>query len=57
MFYEDPNVLYISLHVHMNGTFYPATNEGDMYHCGVGPGEGKYVSRLSHRPMEDTDGV
>ncbi|OAG37424.1 hypothetical protein AYO21_08390 [Fonsecaea monophora] len=43
-FYDDPNVLYISLHVHMNGTFYPTGNEGDMYHCGVGAGEGRNVN-------------
>ncbi|OAP64896.1 hypothetical protein AYL99_00868 [Fonsecaea erecta] len=43
-FYEDPNVLYISLHVHMDGTFYPTGDEGDMYHCGVGAGEGKNVN-------------
>ncbi len=40
-FYDDPNILYISLHVHMNGQFYPSGNAGDMYHCGIGPGEGK----------------
>lgn len=40
-FYEDPNILYISLHVHMDGRFYPSGPEGDMYHCGNGPGVGK----------------
>jgi histone deacetylase 6 len=40
-FYEDPNILYISLHVHMNGMFYPSGSEGDMYHCGAGAGIGK----------------
>ncbi|KIW25490.1 uncharacterized protein PV07_08656 [Cladophialophora immunda] len=43
-FYDDPNVLYISLHVHMNGTFYPSGNEGDMDHCGIDAGEGKNVN-------------
>ncbi|KIY01763.1 uncharacterized protein Z520_01901 [Fonsecaea multimorphosa CBS 102226] len=43
-FYDDPNVLYISLHVHMNGQFYPSGNEGDMYHCGIGAGEGRNVN-------------
>lgn len=43
-FYDDPNILYISLHVHMNGTFYPSGPEGDMYHCGEGAGIGKNVN-------------
>ncbi|OJD28706.1 histone deacetylase [Diplodia corticola] len=43
-FYNDPNVLYISIHVHMNGTFYPSNNYGDHTHCGEGPGEGKNVN-------------
>ncbi|KIV87254.1 hypothetical protein PV11_02811 [Exophiala sideris] len=43
-FYNDPNILYISLHVHMNGMFYPSGNEGDMFHCGTGPGLGKNVN-------------
>ncbi|KAJ4550531.1 Histone deacetylase hda1 [Exophiala dermatitidis] len=43
-FYDNPNVLYISLHVHMNGMFYPSGNEGDMYHCGAGAGLGKNVN-------------
>ncbi|KIX04393.1 uncharacterized protein Z518_05261 [Rhinocladiella mackenziei CBS 650.93] len=43
-FYDDPNILYISIHVHMNGMFYPSGNEGDMYHCGTGPGLGMNVN-------------
>ncbi|EXJ55243.1 histone deacetylase 6/10 [Cladophialophora yegresii CBS 114405] len=43
-FYNDPNILYISLHVHMNGQFYPSGPEGDMFHCGEGPGLGKNVN-------------
>ncbi|KIW43996.1 uncharacterized protein PV06_05040 [Exophiala oligosperma] len=43
-FYQDPNILYISLHVHMDGRFYPSGNEGDMHHCGEGPGLGKNVN-------------
>ncbi|KAL9080214.1 MAG: hypothetical protein Q9157_000997 [Trypethelium eluteriae] len=43
-FYEDPNVLYISIHVHRGGRFYPCTNYGDHKHCGSGPGEGKNVN-------------
>lgn len=40
-FYKDPNVLYISIHVHENGFFYPSGNYGDHLHCGAGRGEGK----------------
>jgi len=43
-FYNDPNVLYISLHVHQGGHFYPATDYGDHLHCGVGAGIGKNVN-------------
>ncbi|KAB2569649.1 Histone deacetylase HDA1 [Lasiodiplodia theobromae] len=43
-FYNDPNVLYISIHVHMNGTFYPSNNYGDHTHCGEGPGLGLNVN-------------
>lgn len=49
--YEDPNVLYISLHVHRRGHFYPETSYrdgrkayGDHLHCGEGPGLGKNVN-------------
>ena len=40
-FYEDPNVLYISIHVHENGRFYPAGDYGDHLHCGLKAGVGK----------------
>ncbi|KAF2862175.1 Arginase/deacetylase [Piedraia hortae CBS 480.64] len=49
--YEDPNVLYISIHVHENGRFYPEEsyrdgrkNFGDHLHCGSGLGKGKNVN-------------
>lgn len=42
-FYQDPNVLYISLHVHEDGNFYPSGNYGDHLHCGGEAGIGKYV--------------
>jgi acetoin utilization deacetylase AcuC-like enzyme len=42
-FYQDPNVLYISLHVHENGMFYPSGPYGDHVHCGAEAGLGKYV--------------
>ena len=43
-FYDDPNVLYISLHVHQNGTFYPSGNYGDHLHCGEAQGLGRNVN-------------
>lgn len=43
-FYSDPNVLYISLHVYNNGTFYPNGPYGDHLHCGEGLGLGKNVN-------------
>lgn len=43
-FYEDPNILYISLHVHMNGAFYPSGQDGAMDKVGGGVGVGKNVN-------------
>lgn len=43
-FYLDPNVLYISIHVHEDGTFYPSGPFGDHLHCGAGPGLGKNIN-------------
>lgn len=43
-FYDDPNVLYISLHVHRGGKFYPAGDYGDHLHCGEGPGLGVNIN-------------
>ena len=43
-FYDNPNILYISIHVHMNGSFYPSGDEGDMYHVGAGAGLGLNVN-------------
>lgn len=40
-FYDDPNVLYISVHVYQDGRFYPGGPEGDWNHCGSGAGVGK----------------
>ena len=37
-FYENPNVLYMSLHRHDHGNFYPGT--GSPIECGNGPGLG-----------------
>ncbi|KAI0385307.1 putative histone deacetylase A [Hypomontagnella monticulosa] len=50
MFYNDPNILYISLHVYDNGNFYPGKPEnpmipdGDLDKVGEGPGRGKNVN-------------
>jgi histone deacetylase 6 len=49
--YDDPNVLYVSLHVHQEGRFYPEGSYRDRReaygthkHCGEGAGEGKNVN-------------
>ncbi|KAL6889930.1 hypothetical protein HDV57DRAFT_488088 [Trichoderma longibrachiatum] len=50
IFYQDPNVLYISIHVYQNGLFYPGkppnpmTPDGGIEHCGTGPGLGKNIN-------------
>ena len=50
IFYDDPNVLYISLHVYQNGLFYPGkppdprTPDGGPEHCGIGAGLGKNIN-------------
>ena len=50
IFYADPNVLYISIHVYSNGMFYPGkppdpmTPDGGIENCGTGPGLGKNVN-------------
>ena len=50
IFYDDPNVLYISIHVYQNGMFYPGAPEhedipdGGLENCGVGLGMGKNVN-------------
>ncbi|KAJ5517621.1 Histone deacetylase class II [Penicillium expansum] len=43
-FYDDPNVLYISMHVYQDGRFYPGGPAGDWDHCGSGAGVGKNVN-------------
>ncbi|KAL5340649.1 hypothetical protein BJX70DRAFT_360823 [Aspergillus crustosus] len=43
-FYDDPNVLYISVHVYQDGKFYPGGAEGDWDHCGAAAGVGKNVN-------------
>jgi histone deacetylase 6 len=61
--YDDPNVLYISLHVHENGRFYPELSYrdgrgpyGDHLHCGEGAGLGRNVNiPWSQKGMGDAD--
>lgn len=43
-FYNDPSILYISIHVHMDGHFYPSGPEGGMDRVGAGPGIGKNIN-------------
>ncbi|PGH21333.1 hypothetical protein AJ80_03384 [Polytolypa hystricis UAMH7299] len=43
-FYDDPNILYISLHVYRDGQFYPGGEEGNWDHCGTGNGRGKNIN-------------
>jgi len=58
-FYDDPNVLYISLHVYnldSKTLFYPGTEYGDHLKCGSGLGEGRNVNIPWIRPgMGDAD--
>lgn len=50
IFYDDPNVLYISTHVYQNGLFYPAQPDnpnipdGGLDKCGTGAGVGKNIN-------------
>jgi histone deacetylase 6 len=43
-FYDDPNVLYISLHVYLDGNFYPNLPDGNLDYVGEGAGVGKNVN-------------
>ncbi|KAI9774829.1 MAG: Histone deacetylase hda1 [Geoglossum simile] len=43
-FYDDPNVLYISIHVHKDGKFYPLGGAGGYDRCGAETGLGKNVN-------------
>ncbi|KND92534.1 Histone deacetylase clr3 [Tolypocladium ophioglossoides CBS 100239] len=50
IFYQDPNVLYVSIHVYQNGECYPGkppnpmTPDGGIENCGTGPGLGKNIN-------------
>ncbi|QKX55544.1 uncharacterized protein TRUGW13939_02638 [Talaromyces rugulosus] len=43
-FYDDPNVLYVSMHVYADGNFYPGGEEGNWDHVGEGAGIGKNLN-------------
>jgi histone deacetylase 6 len=43
-FEDNPNVLYISLHVYADGNFYPSKKYGDYLHVGIGEGVGKNIN-------------
>lgn len=42
IFYDDPSVLYLSIHRHDDGNFFPGT--GGSTECGAGPGLGYNVN-------------
>ncbi|KAI0674933.1 histone deacetylase complex protein [Trametes maxima] len=55
-FYDDPSVLYISLHRYEGGNFYPNGPFGSMTSCGEGPGVGYSVNIPWPEPgMGDAD--
>ncbi|KAJ5563097.1 Histone deacetylase HdaA [Penicillium sp. DV-2018c] len=43
-FYDDPNILYVSIHVYQDGHFYPGGPAGNWDQCGGGVGVGKNVN-------------
>jgi histone deacetylase 6 len=43
-FYKDPHVLYVSIHVHKDGKFYPQGGAGGFDRCGAEAGLGKNVN-------------
>ena len=51
LFYEENNVLYISIHNFMNGNFYPGKS-GDLNNVGENKGEG-YNLNFPLNPLED----
>lgn len=44
IFREDPDVLFISVHRHDHGTYYPAGDVGSYLNCGSGSGEGSCLN-------------
>ncbi|KDQ21359.1 hypothetical protein BOTBODRAFT_25795 [Botryobasidium botryosum FD-172 SS1] len=55
-FYDDPSVLYISIHRYDGGEFYPCGPFGGLHACGEGPGLGTSVNVPWPEPgMNDAD--
>lgn len=55
-FEDNPNVLYISIHVYNEGHFYPYSTHADHTHCGIGPGQGRNVNiPWKEQGMTDAD--
>lgn len=55
-FYDDPNVLLISIHRYDDGKFYPCGPAGDLTQCGIGEGLGKNINiPWSDPKMDDGD--
>lgn len=56
LFYNDPSVLYISLHRYDNGSFYPSGEEGHPKHCGSKTGLGHNINiAWNDDPKSDGD--
>lgn len=55
-FYNDEQVLFISLHRYENGQFYPGTTYANYDRCGDGLGEGRTVNiPWQNKGMGDQD--
>lgn len=54
IFYEDDRVLYISIHKHMNGNFYPEGDWGDSKNLGKNKGLG-FNLNFPLNPLEEND--
>ena len=44
IFYDDPTVLYFSVHLYLEGLFYPSGEAGSCDKTGIGPGRGYNVN-------------
>ncbi|XP_069991653.1 uncharacterized protein HDAC6 isoform X4 [Penaeus vannamei] len=56
MFYEDPRVLYFSIHRYENGTFWPELRESDYDNVGAGQGRGfNFNVPLNKTQMKNED--
>lgn len=56
MFYDDPRVVYFSIHRHENGQFWPNLRESDYDYIGEGPGTGyNFNVPLNATGMQDAD--